>query len=165
MVDAKIANVPIQPGQKFETDDTDINSKDIPYLQLIGTLIYVSTMTRPDVSFAVSKLSRYMNCYTRIHWKMAKNILRYLKNTSKFGIIYKFGDTITLTTYTDSDYAGDELTRKSTTGICCFIGESVVSWLSQRQPYVSLSTTESEYGSSNSGTTESIWLRRFLDEL
>lgn len=85
------------------------------YMQIVGCLMYL-TSTRPDMMFAVSVLSRYMEKPTQLHLQLAKRVLRYLRGTTEFGIFYKKGGSDKLKAYTDSDYAGDLDDSKSTTG-------------------------------------------------
>ncbi|CAG7825277.1 unnamed protein product, partial [Allacma fusca] len=106
-----------------------------------------------------------MSGYDETHWKAAKNVLRYLKGTLDMGITYSTGGNMRLVGYTDSDYAGDKLSRKSTTGTAIFLNDGIVSWTSQKQPCVALSSTEAEYIALASGAREAVWLRSLLDEL
>ncbi|CAG7821978.1 unnamed protein product, partial [Allacma fusca] len=137
----------------------------LPYRQLVGSLIFLAKCTRPDISFAVSKLSQFLNSYDKDHWKAAKQVLRYLKGTSNLGIRYNPGRTLKLTGYSDSDYAGDKTERKSTSGQVFFLGKQLISWTSRKQPCVAMSSTEAEYIALASAAREAIWLRRFLNEL
>ena len=90
--------------------------------------------TRPDLSFAVGVASRYMERPTMMHYKVVKQILRYLKGTTDFGLVYSRGGAKeVLTGYTDSDLAGDLDDRKSTGGMAFYINDSLVSWCSQKQ--------------------------------
>ncbi|CAG7637709.1 unnamed protein product [Allacma fusca] len=95
--------------------------------------------SRPDISFAVSTLAQFMSGYDETDWKASKNVLRYLKGTIDMGITYNTGGNIRLVGYTDSDYAGDKLSRTSTTGTAIFLNDGIVSWTSQKQPCVALS--------------------------
>jgi len=163
MTDCKPVAVPLQPGLDLEpavAPDTKL-----PYQQLIGTLIFASNLTRPDIAFAVSKLARFMNTYDMAHWEVGKKLLRYLQGTKSFGLRYNSVNDPELSGYTDSDYAGDHLDRKSTGGFLFFYGNSLISWSSQKQPVVALSSTEAEYVALHSGAREAVWLRRFLKEL
>ncbi|CAG7720799.1 unnamed protein product, partial [Allacma fusca] len=132
---------------------------------LIGSLIFLAKCSRPDISFAVSKLAQFMSCFNESHWIAAKGVLRYLKGTSNMGITYHSTGNMRLTAYTDSDYAGDKVTRRSTSGMVIKLNDSIISWSSQKQPCVSLSSTEAEYIAIASAAREIVWLRSFLHEL
>jgi hypothetical protein len=100
------------------------------------------------------------------HWFAAKRILRYVKGTTEFGILYKRGRrNAGLTSYTDSNYAGDLDDRKSTSGFAFIMGSGAISWASKKQPVVSLSTTEAEYIAAALCACQCIWLRRLLEQL
>ncbi|XP_062098605.1 secreted RxLR effector protein 161-like [Humulus lupulus] len=114
------------------------------YRQLVGSLIYL-TLTRPDISYAVGVASRYMQQPKNPHLEAVRRMLRYVKDTINYSLLYKKGDEIKIVGYCDADYAGDHDTRRSTTGYVFMLGSGVVSWCSKRQPTVSLSTTEAEY--------------------
>jgi len=101
------------------------------YRQLVGTLIYL-TLTRPDICFLVSVMSRYMQNPKKPHLKAVRRILRYVKSTLNHGIMYKRGGECKLVGYCDSDYVGDHDTRRSTTGYVFMLDSGVVSWCSKR---------------------------------
>ncbi|OXA48994.1 Copia protein [Folsomia candida] len=157
-------NVPMQPHAGELVPAATIN-ETLPYRQRVGSLIYLAKCTRPDISYAVSRLSQFMHAYDETHWKAAKQVLRYLKGTEELGIKYKPCEDMILRGYTDADYASDKMDRKSTTGFVFMLNDSVISWSSQKQPIVSMSSMESEYISLASGAREAVWLRRFLEEL
>jgi hypothetical protein len=134
------------------------------YKQIVGSLMYL-TATRPDIMYAVSLISRYMENPKEIHLLAAKRIFRYLQGTADFGLLYKKGEHSDLMGFTDSDYAGDQDDRKSTSGYVFMLGTGVVSWSSKKQPIVTLSTTESEFVAAASCACQAIWLRRILEEI
>lgn len=111
------------------------------YRQLVGSLIYL-TLTRPDIAYAVGVVSRFMQNPKKPHFR---RILRYMKGTLDYGLLYKKGEQCKIVGYCDADYAGDHDTRRSTTGNVFRLGLGAVYWCSKRQPTVSLSTTEAEY--------------------
>ncbi|MCO5609368.1 hypothetical protein L7F22_063594 [Adiantum nelumboides] len=117
---------------------------DVPYRSLIGSLMYASICTRPDISMAVSRLSRHLEKPTFAHWNAGKRLLRYLKRTSQFGLRY-VGCQTEVQCYVDADWAGDIVTRKSTTGVVVTMGNVAILWSSTRQSCVALSTAEAEY--------------------
>ena len=164
MKDAKTANVPLQPGQVNSIMSYEpVN--DVPYQELVGALIYLSTKTRPDIAFAVNYLSRYMQNYSFGHWQLAKYVLRYLLSTVEHGIIYEGGSKLRLIGYSDSDYANDRDERKSVTGYVFLLARAAIVWKSVKQSLIALSSTESELYSLKPTSCEAVWLRNFLKEL
>lgn len=99
------------------------------------------SVTRPDLMFIVSLISRFMVAPTKLHFQAAKRALRYLKGTVDYGILYKRGGTEELLAFTDSDYAGDMEDRRSTSGYVFMMSGGAVAWSSRKQPIVTLSTT------------------------
>ena len=134
------------------------------YRTLVGSLIYL-TLTRPDISYAVGVISRYMQNPKKPHLEVARRILRYVKSTLGYGLLYKKGGDCKLAGFCDADYAGDYDTRHSTTGYVFILGSGAISWCSKRQPIVSLSTTEAEYRAATMAAQESTWLMQLLKDL
>ena len=153
------------------TDETDELRQLIDptiYRQAIGSLIYLMTSTRPDISFAVSLLSRFMQKPRELHWRFLKRLLRYIKTTNFCSLVFKKNNKMCmpkLIGLTDSDYAGSLDDRKSTSGYAFNYGECLISWHSSRQKTVSLSSTEAEYIGLTSAVKELIWLNQLLSEL
>lgn len=128
--------------------------------------MYLATATRPDICHALNVVSRYMEHPKAIHVNAAKRILRYVKGTFDYGILFNNSNVLCLNGYSDSDYAGNLDTRKSTTGYAFFIDNGIVSWCSQSQKCVTLSTTEAEYVAGAEATKElPPRLKRLLSEL
>ena len=115
--------------------------------------------TRPDLSIAVAILSQFMANPNKEHWTGVKRVLRYVKGTSNYGLVYRYSDEFTLTGYSDADWAGDEATRKSMSGYIFKLGECAISWGSKKQSVVALSTTEAEYITLSLACKEAVWLR------
>ena len=134
------------------------------YAKAIGSLMYAMLGTRPDISFAVSCCSRYLANPMEQHIKAVKRIMRYLGGSIDLSIVYR-GELDSLIGYTDSDWAGDQDTRRSHSGYVFNVGSGAISWSSKRQPTVALSSTEAEYMGQTQATKEAIWLRRLLKEL
>ena len=150
-------------------DDTDTPIPHLAeiYRTIIGTLRYIADSTRPDIAFVVSKLAGANQCPTKRHWSHLKHLVRYLKGTINTGILYSPSPTksVSLTTYTDADYAGDKLDCKSTSGAVHLINGSPISWISTKQTMQALSTCESEYIAAALAVQYTQWLRRILAEL
>ncbi|XP_062100834.1 secreted RxLR effector protein 161-like [Humulus lupulus] len=101
------------------------------YRQLVGSLIYL-TWTRPDISYAVDVASRYMQHPKKPHLEAVRRMLRYVKDTINYGLLYKKGDEVKIVGYYDANYAGDHDTRRSTTGYVFKLGSRALSWCSKR---------------------------------
>ena len=92
---------------------------------MVGKIIYL-TITRPDISYSVSLASQFMHSPTLVHWEIVKRILRYLKGSIGRGIIMKNNGLNHILAYTNANWAGNALDRKSTTGFCTFVGRNLV---------------------------------------
>ncbi|XP_016178880.1 uncharacterized protein LOC107621370 [Arachis ipaensis] len=134
------------------------------YRQFIGRLIYL-TNTRPDISFAVSKLSQYLDCPTNDHYRAGMHLLRYLKASPAAGLFFSSDSDLSLSGYTDSDWATCADTRRSISGQCFFLGTSLISWKSKKQDTVARSSSEAEYRAMALGSIEGQWLLYLLKDL
>lgn len=123
------------------------------------------TVTRPDLMFLVSLISRFMANPTELHYQATKKALRYVKGTMNYEILYEKKGVEELVGFTDSDYAGDIEDRKSTYGYVFMLSEGAVAWSSKKQPIVTLSTTEAEFMAATACACQDIWMRRVLREL
>ena len=120
---------------------------NIPYANAVGSLMYAMVCTRPDISHAVSMVSRYMHAPGKEHWNAVKWILRYLLGTIDVGLefVRDMNNNHLCVGYVDSDYAGDLDKRRSTTGYVFTLAGGPICWRSILQSTVALSTTEAEY--------------------
>ena len=137
---------------------------DVPYGELVGSLMYLMVCTRPDLAYAVGVLARYMQTPTAEHWTLAKGVLRYLKGTTDLGLEYRKGSA-TVVGFGDADYGGDLDTRRSTTGFVFLMADGAVSWSSRRQRTVAVSTAEAEYQAAAAATKEGLWLKQLMQDL
>ncbi|CAH2108821.1 unnamed protein product [Euphydryas editha] len=143
MLDCKGNKTPMETNFSASASS---NVVDVPFKELIGCLLYISTHTRPDITYAVSYLSRFLDKPTQELWKAGKRILRYLKETQEQGLRYtKSGDYNKLQAYSDADWAADKMNRKSTSGCVIYQGNNLITWFSRQQTCVALSTAEAEY--------------------
>lgn len=138
---------------------------NIPYQQAIGSLMYLSVSTRPDITYAVSYLSQFNREPTEFDWKNVKRVFRYLKQTPHKALIFSKQGNFRVTGYADADWAGDRRDRKSYTGYVFKIGSGVISWESRKQGSVALSTTEAEYMAVSEASTEAVFLRNLCKEV
>jgi transposase InsO family protein len=155
---------PIVPGFKIMKDERGVEVDSTLFKRIVGSLMYLSA-TRPDMMYAISLISRFMERPTEMHLNAAKRVLRYLKGTMNFGLVYRKGEEQELIGYSDSDYAGDQDDRKSTSGYVFMLSAGAVSWCSKKQPVVTLSTTEAEFIAAASSACQAVWLRRILQQL
>lgn len=163
MSDSNPTATPMEAGVKLTTPTGNIDEETakLPYRELIGTLMYLATATRPDIAHAVSCLSQFLTKYSREHWNAAKRVLRYLKGTINIGITYKArGDS--LQGFTDADWGNCPMDRRSYTGYVFTYNGGAVSWESRKQRTVALSSTEAEYMALTEASKEAIHLRKLL---
>ena len=152
--------------------DQEIPTQELvtAYQSMLGSLMYIMTQSRPDIAFAVSKLSQYVSRPTKTHWEALKQVLRYLSGTKDIGITYgqsgkDSASILTLTGWTDASYNSDINNSKSTGGWLFLLNGPAVSWSSKKQSTVALSTCEAVYMAQAEAAKEAIWLRDILDEL
>ena len=148
--------------KKTEAGD-DIDQR--MYQAAVGSLLYLSTKTRPDIAFAVGKVARFCAGPAREHWEAVKRILRYLRGTSNSGLLYCKSDSSGCVGFSDADWGGDHDDRKSTSGYVFLMGGTAVSWKSNKQSCVALSTAEAEYVALAAAAQEAKWLQRLTSDL
>jgi hypothetical protein len=141
------------------------SASDMPYREAIGSLIYLMVGTRPDIAYAMSQLSKFVESPTILQWNAVKRVMRYIKHTTNLGLCYRGDAGFELKGHCDSDWGGDKLTRRSTSGYIFCLSGAAVSWCSKRQTIVALSSTESEYVGLCFASKEAIWLRRMVNNL
>ncbi|CAM8991493.1 unnamed protein product [Rhodiola kirilowii] len=141
--------------------------KDMGFSQkILGSVMYAMLCTRPDLGFAISVLSRYMSNPGKQHWEAMKYLLKYLVGTNKLGLCYANHEpSADIGGYVDSDYASNKDNRKSTTSFYFTWNGNCISWKSQLQPIVALSSTEAEYIAATEAAKEAIWLSGLLKEI
>ena len=164
MADCNPAKAPMVGNWDLDNDQSESVDETL-YRSMIGKLLYAANYTRPDISYAVSLLSRYLNCPRTIHLKAAKHVLRYLKGNPGLGIEFSHQPKFSLEAYCDADWAGDKQDRKSTTGYVVIASNGAICWKSKKQSVVSLSTTEAEYMAVGEVTKEVLWIKNMISEL
>lgn len=163
--DGKTKTTPLTPSIRLTREGDPLDTDTYKYTQLVGSLMYLSVCTRPDITYAVGALARYMSCPTAEHWTAAKGLLRYLVGTTNQGLVFGGKGSLQLEGYCDSDYAGDTDTRHSTGGYVFILNGAAITWQSKKQPTVAASTTEAEYMAAASAVKEGLWLRQLLTDL
>ncbi|XP_044485332.1 uncharacterized mitochondrial protein AtMg00810-like [Mangifera indica] len=165
--------IPVEQNVKLTSQEYDRNSEtadDSPlqdhleYQRLVGRLIYL-TMTRPDISYAVQILSQFMHAPKQSHMDAALKVIKYLKGCPGLGLLFPRDKNLKVMAYCDSDWGTCPMTRKSLTGFCVKLGDSLISWKTKKQPTVSLSSAEAEYRAMAKTTCEIIWIRGLLKDL
>lgn len=138
---AKPLSTPIEPGLHLHNDNGPLFPDVECYRRLVGRLLYLTT-TRPDITFAVQQLSQFLSKPTETHYKAAQRILHYLKGSPGQGLFFSRSSSLDLQGYTDSDWAGYPDTRRSISGYCFFLGDSLIAWCSKKQTTIARSSSE-----------------------
>jgi hypothetical protein len=169
MLECRAVLTPLDPGASdtlVPHQGTATEDQVKLYQSLVGCINYLATQTRCDVAFTTSALSRFLVNPAPAHIKSAKRVLQYLKGTMMYGIIFGGSDyspnNLDIRLYTDSDYAGDRHTYRSTSGYVSFLAGGPISWQSKRQSVVAQSSTEAEYIAMSELVKEGAWLRYLL---
>jgi hypothetical protein len=169
MADAKPYGSPMIPGIIYSKNDSPSSPEEAtrmqrtPYRQAIGSLMYAAVATRPDIAFAVSILSRFLNNPGNAHWEAAKRIFRYLKSTKDYALTYG-GERHDLEGFTDAD-GGTQEDRHAISGYAFLIDGGAISWGAKRQELVTLSTAEAEYVAATHATKEALWLHKLFKDI
>ena len=147
--------------------DSEVLSDGSIYREIVGSLIYAMSNTRPDLAFIVTKLAQYMSKPTKAHLSIAKHTLKYIKGTLDYNLKFcKSENSLNLIGYSDSDWGGSD-DRKSISGYCFVLNKNgpLISWKSRKQATVSLSTCEAEYVAVTSAVRESKFLKQLYFDL
>jgi hypothetical protein len=161
--DCKPSPTPYDPSVIIRKNK-GIARDQLRYSQIIGSLMYLASATRPDISFAVSKLSRFVSKPGDVHWEALERVLRYLKGTASYGVHYT-GYPRVLEGYSDANWISDADESKATSGYVFTLGGGAVSWKSCKQTIITRSTMEAELTALDTATVEAEWLRELLMDL
>ena len=165
--DAKGSKIPLDTGYFKNEAGKDLLENNVQYRKAIGSLLYLAVNTRPDIAVTVSILSRKVESPSNKDWTEVKRLLKYLKTTQdeklKLGGSSDYGTSFLA--YSDADWAGDTIDRRSTSGFVIKLFNSAVSWRSQKQPTVSLSSTEAEYIALTETCKEVLWFIGLLKDM
>jgi hypothetical protein len=166
MTDSKPKGTPVELNHALNKEE--VLSQQViecaDYAAALGSLLYCCIATRPDISYALSVLSKHTKAPREAHWLAIKRVFRYLKGTADHGLLFKHGPP-ELVCYSDADWGGDQENRRSTSGMATLFASSLICFKAQQQPVVALSTTEAEYIAASIAVKDLIWTRRFLGEL
>ncbi|UYV78617.1 hypothetical protein LAZ67_16002180 [Cordylochernes scorpioides] len=163
MEHVKEASTPLDPGM-FTEGPGGKEACSAPYQQDIGNLLWLTGMTRPDIAYAVSYLSKFNSSPLQQHWNAVKHLLRYLKKTKDLKLVFsKTGKK--LAAFADADWGSDKEDRKSYSGYIFVLGGAAISWCSRKQKCVALSTAEAEYYAMCVAAKEALWFTSFMEEI
>lgn len=187
MSDCKGAQSPLPSGfegfKPLDEDETPLSSKVYPYRGIVGSLLYVATLVRPDISFVVSQLARFQERPGMVHWETAKHVLRYLKATQSIGLHYSAENVTALSAgdamatqqvshpadvphgYVDASWGEDSSTRRSQTGLVFKLANAAILWATRLQTTVAQSSTEAEYLALSDAARLAATVRNVLSEL
>ncbi|XP_073061704.1 secreted RxLR effector protein 161-like [Primulina eburnea] len=157
------ASTPMSSSIKLDKDEGRISVDTKIYRGLIGSLLYL-TASRPDIMFAVCLCSWFQAKPMQSHFIASKHILKYIKGTANVGLWYPKDPSLNLVGYSDTDYAGCKVDRKSMSGSCQFLGERLISWLSKKQTSIATSTAEAEYLAAGSCCAQMLWIQQQLND-
>nr|GEW04103.1 hypothetical protein [Tanacetum cinerariifolium] len=144
--DSKPTKTPMSTENKLTKEDESDSMDSSKYRGMIGSLVYL-TASRPDIMFSICLCARFQESSKTIHLEAIKRIFRYIRGTSHLGLWYPKGTKIETIVNADYDYAGDYVYRKSTSGVCTFMGCCLTSWFAKKQTAFAISTTKAEYDS------------------
>ncbi|XP_050280728.1 secreted RxLR effector protein 161-like [Quercus robur] len=149
----KHASTPMSSSTKLNVDSSRVKVSPTLYRSIIGSLLYL-TASRSDIAFSMSVYARYQVTSKESHLTAVKRTIRYVNGTLDYGLWYSKDSNACLASYSDVDWAGSVDDRKSTSGGCFYLGNNLVSWMSKKKNFVSLSTAEAEYIAARSCYTQ-----------
>jgi hypothetical protein len=161
MKDAKPIKTPMGTNGHLDLNTGGKSIDQKVYQSMIGSFLYLCA-SRPDIMLSICMCARFQVDPREVHLRAVKRIMRYLVYTPKFGLWYPKGSTVDLIGYSDADWGGCKIDRKSTSGTCQFLGRSLVSWASKKQNSVALSTVEAEYIAARHCCAQLLWMRQTL---
>ncbi|PPQ82486.1 hypothetical protein CVT24_005670 [Panaeolus cyanescens] len=167
--DAKTHSTPMEPGLDLTTDAPHVSSKSLSqeerrvYREGIGSLMYLSVMTRPDIAYAVSTLSQFLESPKTTHLNALWRVFKYLKGTKKLRLVIG-GDSNEMDAFSDADWA-QASHRHSISGYAFRVAGGVISWASKKQSLIALSSTESEYMALTFASRDISWINKLVVEL
>ncbi|MBW0494052.1 hypothetical protein O181_033767 [Austropuccinia psidii MF-1] len=168
MSQCKPVTIPLIPNSNLtpatETELKEFNNLKITFCSAIGSINYLSTATRPNLSFVVSTLSQYLEKPGINHWKAFLHVLKYLKGSQELRLIYVKNQNNGIEVNSDSCWAKYRATRRSVKGYLAKFNNCTVLWKSRKQPTISISTAEAEYKALCDLMSELLWLKQWFEE-
>ncbi|KAI4302222.1 hypothetical protein MLD38_038000 [Melastoma candidum] len=160
---SKPLSTPMATSAKIDKDENGKEVDNKLYRGMIGSLLYL-TASRPDILFSVCLCARYQSAPKESHLIMVKRIFRYLQGSANPGIWYSERSDFILIGYSDADFTGCKIDRKSTSGTCQLMGNMLISWFSKKQTSVALSTAEAKYIAAASCCAQLLWMKQQLED-
>jgi hypothetical protein len=164
MEDSSPVSTPTVVGCKLSKDDISLDVDQRTYRSMINSLLYI-TSSRPDIMQVVGMVGRYQSTPKQSHLVAVTRIFKYFKGIMTYSLWYPRNQNFQLTTYSDADWANCVDERKNTSGRAFFLDDSLVSWLSKKQGYISLSTIEAEYIVATTCCTQILWMIQTVADL
>lgn len=165
MDEANVSKTPICDQTETSVSEVECSKQKFPYREAVGSLLYCSNKTRPDVCFAVNYESRFLENPSDKDVANVKRTMRYLKGSKEVGIRYSSDCSDDIVAYCDASYGDDTETRKSTTGYVIVYGGGAVAWCSKKQPVIALSSTEAEFIAASECAKEIVYVKTLISEL
>jgi len=159
MLSSKSMSTPMSPACRLDKDENGSNVDQKLYIGMIRSLLYL-TASRPDILYSICVCARFQSSPKETHMLAVKRIIKYLKGTSNLGIWYSKHSTLNLIGFSDADYAGYKIDRKSTSSTCQFLGLNLISWHCKKQNSVALSIAEAEYVAAGSCCAQVLWIKQ-----
>ena len=153
---------PMSPNVKLTVNLLGKSVDSFLYRSMIGSLLYL-TASRPDINYSVGVCAKYQANPKEFHMIVLKRIIKYVKTTTNFSVWYSNDTNDVLAGYSDADWVGNADDRKSILGGCFYAGNNLVSWISKKQNFISLSTAKAEYITAESCHTQLLWMQKLLD--
>ena len=164
LLGCKPSSIPMDPAVKLSTETGGDFVDAGAYRRLIGRLMYLQ-ITRPDITFAVNKLSQFSSAPRKSHHQALLKVLHYVKGTIGQGLFYSSHAEMQMQAFADSDWGSCQDSRRSTSGFCIFLGSSLIAWKSKKQQVVAKSSAEAEYRSLSVVSDDLLWFTNFFNEL
>jgi hypothetical protein len=164
MEDSKAMATPMSTTTTLDADEEGEHVDQKEYRSMIGSLLYLMA-TRPDIQFSVCLCACFQASLRTSHRQAVKRISRYLRHTPNIGLWYSASSSLALHGFSDADFVGCLLDRKSTSRTCPFLGSSLVSWSSRKQSSVAPSTTKAEYVAAASCCSQLLWITYTMSDL
>lgn len=164
----KPVGTPRDTNQKLSVNDVNETNSvvgQVPYQEAIGSLLFLTQATRPDIAFAVNDVSRFNLNHSNVHWQAVKRIFRYLSGTIDYKLRYSICKRKNVNAFCDADWASEVDARRSCTGYIFNMANGAISWKSARQKTVALSSTEAEYMALSETIQEAAWLIQLSKEM
>ena len=165
MQDCNPISTPIDPNHRLMATTEGNGIEATPYQQIIGSIMYLVTATRPDLAYTITHLSQFNSNPSKEHFTAAKRVLRYIKGTKDQQLLYPWDTPLQLSGYVDASFGNCLDTRRSFSGYIFQLGSSTISWRCRKQRSVATSTTEAEYMALAMAAKHHIWLQRGAKEI